>query len=126
MPTYSYSCESCGNEFEMSRPMAECSNPQPCTECGGNGKRTISATNFILKGDDWPGKNIKIKGQMELKNRMLDKRQTERKREAPGIQLAPNVGGERVESWSEAKSLAESQGKNTDSYNAKIREEKTK
>ena len=126
MPTYTYQCEACGNDFEMRRPMSESADPQPCPECGGNGKRTIGETSFILKGDDWPGKNIKIKGQMALKNRILDKKQNERKREAPGIKLAPNVGGERVESWAEAKSLAESQGKNTASYDPKIREEKSK
>lgn len=126
MPTYSYKCESCEFPFEMIRPMAESSDPQPCPECGGCGKRTIGEINFILKGDGWPGKNIKIKGQMERKNRVLSKRQEERKREAPGVRLAPNVDGERVESWSEAKSLAESQGKNTASYDTKIREEKSK
>lgn len=126
MPTYSYLCEACENSFEMSRPMAESGDPQPCPECGGNGKRTIGPTNFILKGDGWPGKNIKISGQMAFKNRVLDKKQNERKREAPGLKLAPNVGGERVDSWTEAKSMAQSQGKNTMSYDAKIREEKSK
>jgi len=126
MPTYSYQCVSCENNFELFRPMSESSVPQPCPECGEEGKRTIGEINFILKGDDWPGKNIKIKGQMAQKNRALSKRQEERKREAPGMTLAPNVNGERVESWSEAKSLAESLGKDTSTYDSKVRKENSK
>lgn len=125
MPTYTYLCSSCENPFEMSRPMAESSDPQPCPECGGTGKRTITSANFILKGDSWPGKNIKINGQMTQKNRVLDKKQEARKRD-PAVRLAPNVNGERVDSWSEAKSLAVSQGKSGGTYDAKIREEKAK
>ena len=83
-------------------------------------------SNFILKGDDWPGKNIKIRGQMSEKNRRLDKKQDAMKREAPGLSLAPNVGGERVDSWSEASKLAVSKGLDGSSYDAKVREEKTK
>ena len=125
MPTYEFTCGSCETHFERVLPMSQYDSPQTC-ECGGPGKREISVPNFILKGDDWPGKNIKISGQMAEKNRVLDKKQEARKRDAPGVVLAPNVNGERVDSWNEAKSLAESQGKNGASYDAKIREEKSK
>jgi len=87
-------------------------------------KKLISLPNFILKGDDWVGKNLRIKSQMAERNRKASIRQEQLKREAPGVRLAPNVEGERVDSWSEAKKLAASKGKDTTSYDAKIREEK--
>jgi len=62
---------------------------------------------------------------MAAKNRILDKKQEDRKRN-PAMRLAPNVEGERVDSWSDAKKLAESKGKVTTTYDAKISEEKTK
>ncbi|WP_040738383.1 FmdB family zinc ribbon protein [Nocardia tenerifensis] len=30
MPSYSYRCRSCGDTFEVNRPMAESSNPASC------------------------------------------------------------------------------------------------
>lgn len=125
MPTYEYVCETCDTPFERFLSISRFDEPQTCDACGGPGKRCISMPNFVLKGDSWPGKNIKIKGQMETKNRLLTKKQEERKRD-PGVRLAPNVDGERVDSWSEAKKLADSQGKNAASYDAKVREEKSK
>lgn len=125
MPTYTYVCTSCETPFERFMSMSRSDEPQACEACGAPGKKTISMPNFILKGDGWPGKNFKIKGQMEAKNRVLDQKQEERKRN-PAVRLAPNVDGERVDSWSDAQKLAASKGKNTESYDAKVREEKAK
>lgn len=125
MPNYEFLCPQCGDQFEKLLPMAEYKTPQPCP-CGSLATRILSMPNFILKGDDWVGKNIKIKGQMADKYNRLGKRQEEMKRDAPGMTLAPNVDGERVGSWSEAQKLAQSKGKATGTYDDKIREEKTK
>jgi len=105
--------------------MSQYDAPQNC-DCGALGKRELSVPNFVLKGDDWTSKNLRVAGQMSDKNRALDKKQDEKKREAPGLRLAPNVNGERVDSWVDAKKLAESKGKSPESYDAKIREEKSK
>lgn len=126
MPTYTYVCETCETPFERVLSISRYDEPQTCEACGGPGKQTVSLPNFILKGDGWAGKNIKIAGQMAAKNRILDKKQEERKRDAPGVRLAPNVDGERVDSWADAQKLAASKGKNTESYDAKVREEKAK
>lgn len=125
MPTYSYECPECG-EFEARASMSDYALPQTCPECGASGKRIIgqAVPSFILKGDDWVGKNLRIKGQMAAKNRRLDKKQDEMKRDAPGMTLAPNVNGERVSSWSDAQKLASSKGKNTESYAPMIQAEK--
>lgn len=123
MPTYEYECNGCGERFDRFLRMSEYDQPQVC-DCGGSGRRLISAPSFILKGDDWVGKNLKIRGQMEAKNRRMGARQEEMKRDAPGVRLAPNVDGERVDTWSEASKLAASKGKDVSSYDAKVREEK--
>ena len=127
MPTYSYECPECG-EFEARASMSDYNLPQTCPDCGASGKRIIgqAVPSFILKGDDWVGKNLRIKGQMADRRQRLGKREDEMRREAPGMTLAPNVDGERVSSWSDAQKLAASKGKNTESYTAKIREEKKK
>jgi len=84
----------------------------------------VSNVGFILKGDGWTGKNMRIKRQMSSKNRRLATKENEMKRDAPNVSLAPNVDGERVGSWAEARKLAASQGKNTASYDSYVRKEK--
>lgn len=125
MPIYDYECPKCGAEFDRMLPISRYDEPQTC-DCGETAKKVISAVGFILKGDDWPGKNLRIKGQMAQKNKRIVARQDQMKREAPAVTLAPNVNGERVDSWSDAQKLASSKGLNADSYTAKVREEQTK
>jgi len=126
MPTYDYECEACETAFERYLPMAEYNAPQTCEKCGATAKKVISTVSFVLAGDAWPGKANKIKNQMAAKNKRLDKKQAEQKRDRPGMTLAPNVNGERVDSWSDAKKLAESKGLNTASYDPKVRQEAKK
>ena len=105
--------------------MARHDEPQDCPECGApNAEKLVSAVGFILRGDGWAGKNNRIKNQMARKNRRLDTKTTEMKMDAPTVSLAPNVDGERVGSWSEAKKLASSKGKETSGYDSYIRKEK--
>jgi len=105
--------------------MADYKIPQPCPDCNTNNPKLFKPTrNFILKGDGWAGKNHKIKQQMREKNKKLDARTAEMKRDASNVALAPNVNGERVDSWSEAQKLARSKGKNTESYEPHIAKEK--
>ena len=125
MPNYGYRCSGCDSEFDRRLPLDRFDEPQIC-ECGVTASRQFSVPSFILKGDGWVGKNLRIAGQMASKNRRLDKKQDERKRDSPGLTLAPNVDGERVDSWSDAQKLAASKGKNVNSYAPKVREEQKK
>jgi len=126
MPTYAYKCDHCGEEFDKILPISRYKEPQDCINCGeGPARKVITGgTGFILKGDSWAGKNLKVKNQMREKNRRLDAKQNEMKRDAPSVTLAPNVGGERVGSWSEAAKLAKSKGKDTSGYHKLARQEK--
>lgn len=125
MPTYEYTCESCENKFELLLKMSQSEEPQACPECGVSpAKRQVSlSAGFILSGDGWAGKNIRIQGQMAQKNKKLESKQGGFKKEAPGIKLSPNVAGERVDSWSDASKLAASKGKDTSGYDAFARKE---
>lgn len=125
MPFYLYHCSSCDHDYQLRVSMEDHDKVQPCTECETPNKKVFQPTrNFILKGDGWAGKNNRIKNQMRKKNERLDARTAEMKRDQPNVTLAPNVDGERVDSWSEAQKLAKSKGKNTSSYEPLIAKEK--
>lgn len=53
MPTYEYSCDSCGHAFEREQRITE--NPiKKCPECGKlKARRMIGGGGFILKGGGW-------------------------------------------------------------------------
>src|SRR5918992_6389719 len=52
MPIYEYLCESCSRRFEVMQRMTE---PllSTCEVCGGEVRRLISQTSFVLKGSGW-------------------------------------------------------------------------
>lgn len=53
MPTYDYSCDACGNEFERQQRITE--KPlKKCPKCGKlKARRMIGGGGFILKGGGW-------------------------------------------------------------------------
>ena len=53
MPTYDYSCDNCGHEFEREQRITE--DPiKKCPKCGKmKARRMIGGGNFILKGGGW-------------------------------------------------------------------------
>lgn len=124
MPTYDYLCPACGEKFEKMVPMDQYQEPQACPVCGVLSQKGVVAPGFILAGDNWPSKASRIKGQMARKNVRLGAKSRERRHDAPGMRLAPNVGGERVDSWSDAQKMAASQGKDTSSYDPLVQKEK--
>ena len=125
MPIYEYRCLSCENAFDAFLPLSQYADPQVCPACGSEeAAKVLTTVGFILKGDGWTGKNLKIRRQMEEKNRRLLSRQEEMKREAPSVCLSPNVNGERVSSWSEAQKLAVAKGKDAATYEPMIKREK--
>ena len=53
MPTYDYSCDACGHEFERQQRITE--KPlKKCPKCGKlKARRMIGGGGFILKGGGW-------------------------------------------------------------------------
>lgn len=126
MPIYAYKCDECDKGFDKRVPLDDYQKPQACPECGVDARKVITAVNFNLPGNDFPGKNNRIKQQMAAKNARLNAKQDVMKRDAPAMTLAPNVGGERVESWSDAQKLAKDKGKDASTYTNLVRKEATK
>lgn len=123
MPFYSYQCNDCESEFEKLLKFSEYDKPQECPHCNsGNTEKQIVMCSVVFKGDGWCDKNLRIKKQMRAKNKKLDKKQKERWEGK--VTLAPNVDGERVESWSDAQKLAKSKGKSSGSYDGLVQKEK--
>lgn len=124
MPTYAYRCTECEEEFTRMLSLSEYNDPQTCPNCQHRpAQKLITPVGVIFKGDGWVDKNLRIRKQMAKKNERLDKISAERKRDAPGMKLAPNVEGERVESWSDAAKLAGEKGKDTSGYESMARKE---
>ena len=97
----------------------------PCPECESEDVlRLLTAPMINLVGDGWTGKNNRIAGQMREKNKRLAVKEREMKGDGMIPKLAPNVGGVRVDSWSEATKLARSKGKSTAGYEKYARQEK--
>jgi len=52
MPVYEYRCVRCDEEFEVTQRITD--EPlSTCEVCGGELKRLISNTSFVLKGSGW-------------------------------------------------------------------------
>lgn len=52
MPIYEYLCQDCKQIFEDWQQDHK-ERDIPCPVCGGNAKRIISSTSFVLKGGGW-------------------------------------------------------------------------
>jgi len=129
MPTYPYECQTCEHRFEIVMKMSEYDSKMkpPCPECGAEEQslRIFTPPMINFAGDGWSTKNNRIAGQMRAKNRRLAAKEREQKNDGKLPTLAPNVGGERVDSWSEAAKLAKSKGKDTTGYESLARKERT-
>ena len=126
MPYYPYQCYDCGAEETRILPISEYNSTQLCGSCGSVLNKLLTSPNVVFKGGGWSTKNDRIKRQMREKNKKLTAKQNEMKRDAPNVDLAPNVDGQRVDSWSDAQKLAKSKGKDTNSYEPLITKEKSK
>ncbi len=52
MPVYEYECTKCNKQFEIMQKISD--DPLTrCRECGGNLKKLITNTSFVLKGSGW-------------------------------------------------------------------------
>lgn len=52
MPVYEYKCGKCGEQFEVMQKITD-SPLTVCDSCGGELKKLITNTSFVLKGGGW-------------------------------------------------------------------------
>jgi len=129
MPEYAYACsdDDCGTGFFATLAIVNRNEPQVCPKCGEPAdKKIASGVGGVLRGDVWPGKNIRIKRQMARRRNAVGEREHQLKMDGPQFNLAPNVEGDRVDSWDEAGKLAASRGKDTREYEKRAREARSR
>ena len=52
MPIYEYKCTKCNEQFEVMQKISD--DPLiECSSCGGELKKLITGTSFVLKGSGW-------------------------------------------------------------------------
>lgn len=123
MPVYCFKCSVCGHEFDTILSIKDRMVDQPCLTCGGKTEKMITKVNFNLVGDNWPSKAYRIKEQGLKRREVMTKRMETRIKDQPLATLVPNVGGEETGSWSEARKLAASKGKDSSSYQSMVDKE---
>lgn len=112
MPRYDIICSSCSLSKEVQHSISE--RPvYTCDDCGLPMVKLIGNPNVHLKGDNWTGKLLKETEIRQRRSKVLDHKQ---RVEHKSDKVLPNVDGEVVSSWGEAKKLAKSKGYNTSSY----------
>jgi len=124
MPEYAFKCstETCGMAFFENLAIANRNADVPCPTCkGGSIKQVTTGVGTVLRGDVWPGKNIRVKNQMKERRERIGQREHVLAMDGPQFELAPNVEGQRVDNWEEASKLAASKGKDTSGYEQKAR-----
>lgn len=129
MPEYVYKCsnDECGEGFSKTLAIANRNAPQVCPVCEAPAEKQVAAgVGTVLRGDVWPGKNIRVKNQMRERRARVGEREHQLKMDGPQFDLAPNVEGERVDSWDEAAKLAASKGKDTKLYERNARKAKNR
>lgn len=125
MPKFSYLCDKHGS-FSLSFSVGSAPESASCPQCLSVSFRDLGNASFHLKGDGWFGKNVVLRDQMAQKNNRLSQKERDLKGDGFLPKLVPNVQGEEVDSWQEAKKLASSKNLDTSGYEQKILEEKNK
>ena len=52
MPVYEYECTKCNKQFEVMQKITDAPLAR-CSSCGGELKKLITNTSFVLKGSGW-------------------------------------------------------------------------
>jgi putative FmdB family regulatory protein len=85
MPTYDYVCVKCNNIQEQKHSFNE--TPKIlCEICGDLCEKQFTLSiNFILKGNDWPSHEIKLKKEMSEKNEKMKSKMAERTKSGEAV-----------------------------------------
>ncbi len=67
MPTYSYRCTACGNEFDIRQSFSD--DPLTvCEECGGKLRKLFNSVGIIFKGSGFYHNDSKSSSNLTAKN----------------------------------------------------------
>lgn len=72
MPVYEFKCENCGEVSRKKMSYTEVKEVAECDSCGYTAKR-VWGCNFVLKGDNWPGQDLRRKPGKSEKSKEVDK-----------------------------------------------------
>jgi putative FmdB family regulatory protein len=84
MPIYEFKCNDCKLILEETHTMANAPSETECPDCGKIVPRHYGSLNFALKGDGWPGKNIK-NGISATADNKLEADQLDRKKKGQRV-----------------------------------------
>jgi len=85
MPIYEYECLACGKTTEAMQKFSD-APLTACPECGGQVKKLISNTTFVLKGSGWYVTDYARKGsESEKKSSETEKKSTGDKETKPAV-----------------------------------------
>ena len=56
MAIYTYICSPCDYRVEITKPIANCNDPELCIYCNKNMKRLYTPITAVFKGGGWGGK----------------------------------------------------------------------
>ncbi len=65
MPTYSYRCTACGNEFDVRQSFSD-DALTVCEECGGNLRKLFNSVGIVFKGSGFYHNDSKSKSKSNL------------------------------------------------------------
>ncbi len=63
MPTYSYRCTACGNEFDVRQSFSD-DALTVCEECGGNLRKLFNSVGIVFKGSGFYHNDSKSKSNL--------------------------------------------------------------
>ena len=82
MPIYEYKCAKCKRHHEIMQKITD--KPLTiCPSCGGNMRKMISSTSFVLKGSGWYATDYANKGKKETKEGTEKKDKSESAKKEP-------------------------------------------
>ena len=93
VPTYEYQCGKCQRVFEVKQRISEPALTR-CEACGGEVRRLLSATPFILKGGGWYVTDYPSESRKKGAESEKSAGQEQRFRQRQGRQVSDKAGGQ--------------------------------
>lgn len=107
MPIYEYGCTKCGKHHEVMQKMSD-APLTTCPDCGGELKKKISNTSFVLKGTGWYATDYASGNKNSQQKPAEEKKNVDARFESTGTDEKKDS---KTESASEAKTETKAESK---------------